>query len=258
MYFFKSTLRASVAQASGLLALTLGATLPSAHAQTGLLNDTGQTQCYSSSGSMVSCGHSSVDDASSLPRQDGRYGRDAAYAAGQLPKVGGGAAGFDFTRICWNGSPEGTTGGPNPCTGTLVPNTTSTASASPAMDWACTRDNVTGLVWSLQTQQASWTTATGVNFAKTGHNTPARCGFSSGWRVPALRELLGIVHYGQRNDNIAIDTTYFPGTQASNYWSSDVNARSPAYAWIVNFSNGGTGGDYKSYSNFVSLVRSGQ
>jgi hypothetical protein len=120
----------------------------------------------------------------------------AAQAAGVPAKTGGGAAGFDFTRICWNGAAEGTTTGPNTCTGTLVANTTGTASATPATDWACTQDNVTGLVWSLQTQTANWNTASDASYPDIGHNTPSRCDYSTGWRLPTTRELLSIVHHG--------------------------------------------------------------
>ena len=158
--------------ARGLAAATAIA-ISAVHAQTGQLNDTGMTQCLRTGTSgPTACTGASLANDGDLPHQDARYGRDVANP----PKVGGGAAGFDFTRICWNGSPEGTASGPNLCTGTLVANTTATASATPATDWACTRDNVTGLLWSLQTQTASWNAATDATYADAGHNTPARCG----------------------------------------------------------------------------------
>ncbi|HSE11407.1 MAG TPA: hypothetical protein VLB69_02120, partial [Rudaea sp.] len=59
------------------------------------LNDTGQTGCYDVTGVAQSC-------ASGV--QDGRYGRDAAAAAGALTKIGAGAAGFDFSKIANNGT----------------------------------------------------------------------------------------------------------------------------------------------------------
>lgn len=86
------------------------------------LNDTGQTSCYDSLGAVIACPSSGTDD--------GRYGRDAAASVGQLGKVGVGAAGFDFSKIANDGSVL-------PANATLGSSTT---------DWACTRDNVTGLI----------------------------------------------------------------------------------------------------------------
>lgn len=51
------------------------------------LNDTGQDSCYDGS-AMVACDTANSSDAASYPRQDGRFGRDAAAAFyGQLAKV---------------------------------------------------------------------------------------------------------------------------------------------------------------------------
>src|ERR1035437_8233635 len=91
---------------------------------TGLLNDTGQTTCYNGS-AMVACSSANTGDAAAYPRQDGRFGRDAAAPA----KIGGGAAGFDFSKVCMNGNLN--------CSGSA------NTSASPAAaEWACTKDNV--------------------------------------------------------------------------------------------------------------------
>ncbi len=239
---------------AGLLLLA-GALAGTAQAQTGALNDTGQTSCYDASNAAVVCSDITASNTSERPHQDARYGRDAAFAAGQFTKTGGGAAGFDFTRICWNGADEGTTTGPNQCTGTLVANTTDTPSGTPATDWACTRDNVTGAVWSLQSQQATWNTATEANYPDAGHNTNSRCGFTD-WRLPNRRELFGIVHMGASSPRI--DTSYFPSAESARYWTSDASAPDPANAWVVNFSFGVTSASSKANTNRVRLVRAGQ
>lgn len=128
------------------------------------------------------------------------------------------------------------TSGPNTCAGTLVANTTGTASGTPATDWACTRDNVTGLVWGLQTQTVSWNTATGASYPDAGHNTPGRCGYSTNWRLLTTHELLSIVYNRLPNYSTAIvDVAYFPATQADWYWTSDTYAPDPAFAWFVYF-----------------------
>lgn len=215
---------------------------------TGLLNDTGQTQCYDGA-SMVTCTRSNTGDTAPYPGQDGRFGRDAKLP----PKVGGGAGGFDFTKICFNGDAQGT----GTCTGTLAANGTGTATATgtPSTDWACTKDNVTNLIWSLQTGSGDWTTYAQTTLPN-AHNTASRCGFNSGWRLPTRRELLGIVLNDGRNP--AIDANYFPGMTSNVYWTSDVYAPGPSYAWFVDFSSGGTrpGGNTSAFD--VRLVRSGQ
>ena len=199
---------------------------PLAHAQpTGRLNDTGQTQCYDSSNNSVACTAANTGDASTLPRQDARFGRDAAAAAGQLTKVGGGAAGFDFTALDANG------------------NATSPGSH------VCVHDNVTNLIWSTETLSNTWAGA------QTAATTYSRCGYPSGWRLPTRRELLSIVHDGASNP--AIDSTYFPATQSAWYWSSDTYAPNPTGAWFVGFGLGNTGANSRTSTFQVRLVQSG-
>lgn len=225
---------------SAVAALSLG--------PTGRLNDTGQTLCDNGANVLVACSAANTGNASAMPGQDGRFGRDVASPA----KIGGGAAGFDFTRICWNGDAQGT----GTCTGTLVANGTGTATATPTTDWACTKDNVTNLIWSMQTQSASWDAATALTYPEAGHNTPARCGYSSRWRMPTRRELLSITDLGKYNP--VIDVGYFPGTDTI-YWTGDNSVTYPIYAWAVFFeSSGGVNGWLKTDALGVRLVRSGQ
>jgi hypothetical protein len=239
--FFMSLRRTAFA-ASLLLALS------AAHAQTHPLNDTGQTACYDADNAVVTCDAASTGDAAARPRQDARFGRDAQATHGTLTKIGGGVAGFDFTKLCMSGQAAGE----------------GTCPADPAQgtqpdQWACTRDNVTGLVWSLQTfSSISWNdaTATGAGSPINDHNTATRCGYDTGWRAPTRRELLSIVHHGASNP--AIDLGYFPGTQSSWYWSNDTYAPDLTLAWDVNLDDGGTSAGYKPLTLHVRLVRSGQ
>lgn len=182
------------------------------------LNDTGMTQCFDGT-NLVACTQANSGDAAPHPRQDGRFGRDARAAAGQLTKTGGGAAGFDFTKIANNGSVL-------PATAILGPN---------PGDWACTRDNVTGLIWEVKTDDSGlrdkdwaylWRSAGIIGDAYCGGtlsrcnidnlvtavNGANLCGYNTGWRLPFRRELLSIVHHGVWNPSI--DTSYFPNTAA--------------------------------------------
>ena len=247
---------------------TVLAALPgqSAHAA-GALNDTGITFCADETTNTASCA-SVASDTGAYPRQDARYGRDAAAAAGQLSKIGGGEAGFDFTALDAAGNP-----------------TTPTAGATPH---PCVRDNVTGLVWEVKTadgglrdQQWSYTwfdsvhnyggnqgTANGGDRAcKTSGrcdtekyvadvNATRLCGFAD-WRMPSVYELESIVHLGRSNP--AIDPAYFPNTLSSRFWSGSPVARGSFDAWWVRFSDGlATGGTYRTEGFAVRSVRGGQ
>src|SRR5205085_12588852 len=85
-------------------------------------------------------------DTGTHPRQDCRYGADAAAISGTLIKTGAGAKGFDYTKIANNG--------------TTLPAAAPFGTANTA--WGCTRDNATGLVWEVKT-------ATNTDLRYTGH-----------------------------------------------------------------------------------------
>jgi hypothetical protein len=90
-------------------------------------------------------------------------------------------------------------------------------------------DTVTKLVW----QQAT-----------PGNSNQAACAnacagmsigaFSSGWRLPTVKELISIVDY-ESPTQPAIDTVAFPATQSNWYWTStDANGS----AYVVHFGAG--------------------
>jgi hypothetical protein len=101
-----------------LAAFTLGLA-GAAHA---VLNDTGITFCGDDSTNTASCASVGADGGT-YSRQDATQWRDAAAAASQLFKVGGGGAGFDFTKIANDGS--------------ALP--ANAALGSGPSDWACSR-----------------------------------------------------------------------------------------------------------------------
>lgn len=236
------------------------------------LNDTGITDC---SNDTVVVNLNIAADNGTHPRQDCRYGRDPAAAAGSLTKTGAGGKGFDFSKIANNG--------------TLA----DTAALGPgATDWACTRDNVSGLIWELKTSSGlrdqshsySWYssdvtsnggavgTPSGGNCATIGRcdtekfvedvnaNPGGLCG-ATDWRMPTSKELDSIVDYGRSNP--AIDPTFFPNTAATNFWSASPSATgdimTPAkdLAWSVGFSEGGQGAAPKNLAYQARLVRVG-
>ena len=228
-------------------------TAPPPPAATGKLNDTGIDWCADFNTNNLDC------PVSGWPGQDGDFGRDALARDGQLDKVGAGAAGFDFTKLDANGNDLPVT----------------------AMDWSCVRDNHTGLIWEVKTDDGglrdkdntySWYDPdSDTNGGDAGDqdfgscvgsdcdtssfadavNARGLCG-ASDWRMPGFDELVSIVHYGRRFP--AIDTDYFPNTTSDDFWSAQA-AEFSIVAWEVNFDEGFDSDDIKIGSNRVRLVR---
>ena len=230
------------------------------------LNDTGFTTCADASGATVSC-----TAATAVQGQDARYGRDAAAGTGALTKVGGGANGFDFTKISNAGA--------------VLPSTAPLGTA--AGDWGCTYDNTTGLMWEVKTTSGlrnvasgySWyssnaaTNGGAVGYANGGIcvspgrcntenffqdvNSVGMCGHSD-WRMPTLRELHGIRLFAA---NQRIDAAYFPDyPDSGNYtWTGAPMSGNPGSAWVIDFGNGSVYPSGKgSLAAKVRLVRVGQ
>jgi len=106
-------------------------------------------------------------------------------------------------------------------------------------------DNNTGLMWQKQDDGDvyNWYQASGTYDTTDNPMSQSVCGSLSlgghaDWRLPSEKELMGIVNYGIPGPGPTIETTYFPNTQASYYWSSTPYASNPSSAWNVNFYNG--------------------
>jgi hypothetical protein len=168
-----------------------------------------------------------------------------------------------YTKVCNSGALEGEEDCPiNPVLGTKP------------TDWACTKDNKTGLVWEVKTSDGG---LRDMNHGYTNYtpdydpkklygaetntdsfvhdvNSQGLCG-ASDWRLPTKDELLGIVKLGASYP--AIDTTYFPNTQHYWFWSSSpyAFALGSNFAWGVSFGSGNSNGNGKYYGDYVRLVR---
>ena len=232
-------------------------------AQAAPLNDTGITTFGDAASNSLST------EPTDYPGQDASYGRDAAATAGTLTKIGGGRAGFDFTKMDANGND--------------LP--------ASATSWACVRDNVTGLIWEVKTDDGglrdkdntyTWynsdgstngggagtqnggTCAGGINCDTYSYvqavNSQGLCGYSD-WRLPWDGELNSIVDYSIPYPGPTIDTDYFPNTiggNSSTFWSATPYANNSGFAIIVLFYDGLGAGNVKSSAYHVRLVRGGQ
>ena len=242
------------------------------------LPDTGQDTCYNDSAAdtvMASASSSITRDTGTHPRQDCRYGPDAAESVGMAAKVGAGIKGFDYTKIANNGSA---------LAATAVLGTATTA-------WACTRDNMTGLTWEVKTGANTDVRYSGHNYAwldsnsatnggtvgfpggnscsstlpggqcntqalVTAVNSAALCTYPD-WRMPTRRELLTLVYAD--GSSPAIVTAYFPNTSGTIYWSASPVAASPTSAWYVDFNSAASVYNIgKNNSLAVRLVRGSQ
>ncbi len=145
-----------------------------------------------------------------------------------------------------------------------------------ATDWIMVRDNVTGLIWEVKTDDGSvhdkdntytWydsnSATNGGNPGTAGDGTDTEdfiqelnlqsFGGFSDWRLPTAKELLSIMHLSVINP--AIDIEPFPNAVSGSYWSTTTVAAAIDRAWFVSFSYGGLDRHYKSTPLYVRAVR---
>jgi hypothetical protein len=115
-------------------------------------------------------------------------------------------------------------------------------------------DNVTGLMWVKDGSgagcnngsQTDWTNSIsfchGLTFA--GH---------SDWRLPNVNELFSIINHSLSYP--AVDTTFFPNTQPSYYWTSTTGSGGTTFAETIYLYNGQMNYDYKTSAHYVRPVR---
>ena len=126
-------------------------------------------------------------------------------------------------------------------------------------------DNNTGLMWQKQDDgnMYNWYQASGTYDATYNPGPQSACGSltlggHSDWRLPTKKELISIVDYSIPYTGPSIDTTYFPNTKSTGYWSSTASAIYPVGAWCVLFYDGSVYIGYKYNGSYVRCVRSRQ
>lgn len=173
----------------------------------------------------VFCFDTLLNDTGVLQAPDGDDGRDPAAEAGILARVGNGRLGFDFTAICASGSAAGASGCP----------ATPTVGTDPDQ-WACTRDNLTGLVWQIAPMAPAGNRDAAAQRVSAA-NDASRCGRTD-WRLPSAMELSSIVDSGAAFDAPAIDDERFPTVSMERYWTATERVGDASVNWVVDFDSG--------------------
>lgn len=252
-------------------AITAACTINASYAfvPIGGLNDTGIDWCANDNTNNLDC------PVADFEGQDGEFGRDAKARAGTLTKIGGGAAGFDYSKLGADGKEL------------AIQNVVWDANGTEAAGskWSCVRDNVTGLIWEVKTTDGGhrdmnhtytwYNPDVNTNGGDTGIQNGGQCKGSDcdthafvqavnsqglcgarDWRMPTRQQLMSIVNNGQMKP--AIDTAYFPNTPSNLFWSSSPDSYGTIYAWNVGFDLGYVNYFNKSYGMRVRLVRAGE
>lgn len=251
---------AGIAAAS--LSLNVDAQSPTA------LNDTGIIICY---------GPSSPCDPVLHKKQDAMVGRDAAARTPGSGLTTNTGKGFSFTKI----SRGGTAMDDNAVLGDTI------------NDWACTRDNVTGLMWEVKTGSPTSSryrdnsyTWYNPDSSKNGGNAgvpnggacpiAGRCDTEkyiqdmrgvricgkTNWRLPVPKELLNLLDLGSRAEGAPILTDFFPNPPTNTnttinpsiLFTSVLAAHDSSKAWILHVQYGGITTWFKSYPSGIMAV----
>lgn len=244
------------------------------------LNDSGQTACFDES-STTNVGRVSPatpdPEPAGFDEQDCTRGAAAADALGRMVKVGGSSVpGRDYSKIGNDGS--------------VLP--ASAVLGGAPSDWGCTRDNVTGLIWEIKTddnglRDKDWTftwydtnaTVNGANVGTLGDGSTcnstlpqcnttayrnalnalagaARLCAATDWRLPTANELSSLVNADV--PDFVFDTVWFPNTAIGDYyWTAETYAPNVSFAWYVNHNWGSVFAYPKNFNQSVRLVRGG-
>ena len=131
-------------------------------------------------------------------------------------------------------------------------------------------DNLTGLIWLKQANcfgARPWTQAlSDVNGLENGMCGLADNSIAGDWRLPNIRELESLTHYGFYNPPLSNtegtgqweEGDPFTNVWSDYYWSATTLAYSPSFAWSVSFYGGYVDVLNKDLSYYVRAVRGGQ
>jgi len=128
--------------------------------------------------------------------------------------------------------------------------------------WSMVRDNDTGLIWEVKTDDGS---SHDKDNTYTWQKAQAYCealdlGGHTDWRLPTVQELTFLANYGASFPEPAVYKAFFPNTVTAYYlyWSSTTYACDTSNAWGVQFGDGRVSIYDKIGSRYVRAVRGGQ
>jgi Protein of unknown function (DUF1566)/Bacterial Ig-like domain (group 2) len=220
------------------------------------LPDTGSTpsQCYGAgSNTLVSC--TSPAAIALNPAQDGMTGLDVTS-----PSNPDGKLGFSYSAV---GSYALTECVKDNITGLTWEGKPTTGARAASNAYTHYDDTNAEQVYDFDTDTASKPTTLQINAAtnasgyRNSVNAIGLCGYND-WRLPTAKELQTIVDYGVASPGPTIDSTWFPNTVGSAYWTSSPYVGYSSYAWSVIFLDGSVGDLSRNYTYYVRLVRASQ
>ncbi len=110
-------------------------------------------------------------------------------------------------------------------------------------------DPATGLIWQTTDTKKDWEAAVvyceGLDYAN-----------HQDWQLPSIRALETLVVI--TSSDIAIDLVAFPQTKPSHYWSATTYEGRDGAAYAIDFSNGMTISEEKTFEIYVRCVRQRQ
>jgi hypothetical protein len=126
-------------------------------------------------------------------------------------------------------------------------------------------DNLTGLMWLKDggcIKKKKWTDS--LNAVTDFNNNPANytcleyAATYSDWRLPNVKELESLIHYGASDSAAWLNSEGFVGVDASYYWSSTTRERNTFKAWIIGITKGKAMSVPKNYRSYIWPVRGKQ
>ncbi len=118
----------------------------------------------------------------------------------------------------------------------------------------------TGLMWKRCAEGQTWTDSTCTGNASSyswaeATSLTQTIALQGGWRLPTVTELETLVDYTKFDPSGTLNSTLFPKTPASYFWSAAAYA---ANVWRVDFGHGYTYVDRENYGYQIRLVRAEQ
>jgi hypothetical protein len=119
-------------------------------------------------------------------------------------------------------------------------------------------DHQTGLMWPKNANHGKMYWFQAIDYANNLSFGNDGCGVSyTDWRLPNIKELLSLTHYGDYNPALPVGHPFTSLTynfDYNHYWSSTTNFQNSSHAWIVKIYNGSVYPNFKLSANVTYYV----